>query len=544
MTDYGHPLQFGTFVTPSSQAPDEVVGLTRLAEQSGLDLATFQDHPYQPAFLDTWTLLSYAAGQTRHIHLAGNVLNLPLRTPAVLARSAASLDILSGGRFELGLGAGAFWDAIEAMGGRRLSPGEAVDALSEAIDIIRGVWDVENRSRLRVAGRFHAVDGAKRGPAPLHQIGIWLGAYKPRMLRLVGRKADGWLPSLGSLAPGQLAESNKVIDEAARAAGRHPDDVRRLLNVNGRIGAGSRGFLDGPPEQWVAQLTELALGEGIATFILGSDDGREIEVFGKEVAPAVRELVGTERAGPADRAATEERAAAPRLAPGSAPTGATTAETGAQGSVAAQLTDEYDRLGVRPTPYEGTRLSSQRIWDESSRPRRASSGPGITYTERGRQVGRHLIDVHDMLRRELEQLRDLISQVRDGHREATSARAAINELTLRQNDWVLGAYCANYCTVVAGHHSLEDSAVFPHLRTQDEALGPVIDRLADEHRAIHRVLTDVDRALVRLIEDPEDFAPVQDAVDLLTDTLLSHLSYEEDQLVEPLARLGFYPDQI
>ena len=137
------------------------------------------------------------AARTSRIELAGDVHNLPLRPPAVLARAAASLDLLSGGRVNLGLGAGGFWDAIEAMGGQRLTPGQAVDALDQAIDVIRGVWDVADRSPLRAGGEHHHVDGAKRGPAPAHPIPIWVGGYKPRMLRLVGRKADGWLPTLG-----------------------------------------------------------------------------------------------------------------------------------------------------------------------------------------------------------------------------------------------------------------------------------------------------------------------------------------------------------
>src|ERR1700742_4294051 len=106
MTDYGHDLRFGSFLTPSSANPQVTVALAQLSEQLGYDLVTFQDHPYQPAFLDTWTLLSWVAARTETIHLSGNVLNLPLRPPAVLARAAASLALLSGGRFELGLGAG------------------------------------------------------------------------------------------------------------------------------------------------------------------------------------------------------------------------------------------------------------------------------------------------------------------------------------------------------------------------------------------------------------------------------------------------------
>ena len=200
MPDYGHDLLFGTFITPTADPPRHAVDLAIVADRAGLDLVTLQDHPYQPAFHDTWTLLSYVASQTKQIHVAGNVLNLPLREPAVLARAAASLDRLSSGRFELGLGAGAFWDAIAAMGGRRLAPGQAVEALEEAIAIIRQTWDTDVRGGVRVDGEYYRVVGTKRGPAPAHDIGIWVGAYKPRMLRLIGRAADGWLPSLAYLS--------------------------------------------------------------------------------------------------------------------------------------------------------------------------------------------------------------------------------------------------------------------------------------------------------------------------------------------------------
>ncbi|MGW3353080.1 LLM class flavin-dependent oxidoreductase [Nonomuraea rubra] len=298
MPDYGHDLKFGSFITPANASPKEVVALAQESEAAGLDLVTFQDHPYQPAFLDTWTLLSYVAAQTERIHLSGNVINLPLRPPAVLARAAASLDLLSGGRFELGLGAGGFWDAIEAMGGRRLSPGQAVDALSEAIDVIRGVWDAGNRARFRVDGTYYQVDGAKRGPAPAHDIGIWLGAYKPKMLRLTGAKADGWLPSLSYIPSlDQIAEANATIDAAATEAGREPADVRRLLNIAGRFGAPGERFLSGPPEQWAEQLAVLTLEYGFSGYILMADDAAAIRTFGEQVAPGVRELVARERAG-------------------------------------------------------------------------------------------------------------------------------------------------------------------------------------------------------------------------------------------------------
>jgi alkanesulfonate monooxygenase SsuD/methylene tetrahydromethanopterin reductase-like flavin-dependent oxidoreductase (luciferase family) len=281
MNDYGHALEFGVFITPAAQAAENVVALATLADRTGLDLVTFQDHPYQARFLDTWTLLSFVAARTSRVRVSANVLNLPLRNPAVVARAVASLDILSGGRAELGLGAGAFWDGIEAMGGQRLSPGQSVDALEEAIEVIRALWDVEQPGKARVDGSHYRLKGAARGPAPLHGIGIWVGAYKPRMLNLTGRKADGWLPSLPYLEPGDLARGNAAIDEAAVAAGRDPSEIRRLLNVTAETG--------------VEELIQYALEDGVGTFLMMADDDNTLQSFASETVPAVREQVTAER---------------------------------------------------------------------------------------------------------------------------------------------------------------------------------------------------------------------------------------------------------
>jgi alkanesulfonate monooxygenase SsuD/methylene tetrahydromethanopterin reductase-like flavin-dependent oxidoreductase (luciferase family) len=282
MADYGHDLIFGTFLTPRNAEPQAPVALARLSERAGLDLVTFQDHPYQPAFLDAWNLLSYVAASTERIKISGNVINLPLRPPVLLARQAASLDLLSGGRFELGLGAGAFWDAIEAMGGPRRSPAEAVASLSEAIDLIRATWDAGRRGGIFADGEQYRIRGAKRGPEPAHDVSIWLGVLGPRMLRLTGEKADGWLPSLSYLKPGDLAHGNAIIDEAAFAAGRDPREIRRLLNIS-------------PEAATVDDLLPFVLGDGVSAFILASDDPRAIQAWGEEVAPALREAVARER---------------------------------------------------------------------------------------------------------------------------------------------------------------------------------------------------------------------------------------------------------
>ena len=511
MSDRGHPLRFGVFITPSAGDADRVVALAELADRSGLDLVTFQDHPYQSRFLDTWTLLSFVAARTQRVALSGSVLNLPLRPPAVLARAVASLDILSGGRAELGLGAGAFWDPIAAMGGPRRTPRESVEALDEAIDVIRALWDADAGRGARLDGAHYRLEGAKPGPAPVHDVGIWIGAYKPRMLDLVGRKGDGWLPSLPYLQPGDLAAANARIDRAARAAGRDPGAIRRLLNVG--------------PDQAPEDLARVVTQDRIDTLILSADDAASIERLAAETAPAVRELV-----------------AAP---PVPAPAPAATAPASGNGAApVAEGATEYERLGVTPRSDDRDDRDALAGWDVAGRPHREPSGPEVEYTRRGRLVAQHLIDVHDMLRTELEELHGILAQVKEGAMSAGDARAALNEMALRQNDWALGAFCARYCAVVDGHHTLEDSQIFPHLRRSDADLGPVIDRLEEEHLVIHDAIHGVDAALVHHMTHEADFTSVEQALDLLTDALLSHLSYEEWELVEPLARLGFYEGQI
>jgi alkanesulfonate monooxygenase SsuD/methylene tetrahydromethanopterin reductase-like flavin-dependent oxidoreductase (luciferase family) len=510
--DYGQDLQFGVFITPIAEQADEVIRLAESADVAGLDLVTFQDHPYQAKFLDTWTLLSFLASRTSAVRLAPNVANLPLRHPVVLARSVASLDVLSGGRVELGIGAGAFWDAIAANAGPRMTPGEGVDALGEAVEIIRAVWDTSERS-IRISGEHYDVQGAHPGPAPAHDIELWIGAYKPRMLRLTGAKADGWLPSTAYLEMGDLPAMNERIDRAAEEAGRAPVEIRRMLNLDGSFG-GSDGFPRGSASEWVEQLTELTLASGMSAYILAASSDDDIRRFAAEVAPAVRERVQAER----ERGEGEGVRAAPP------------AEASTEGRAP---------LAAAATPDDGARLSDERVWDESTRPTIAREP--AEYTEQQQAAGRHLIDVHDALRAELERLRDLVEQVSRGQTDPNAVRSFLNRMTIRQNHWTLGAFCESYCRVVTNHHTLEDRSVFPHLSRSDPDLAPVIKRLEDEHETIADLLERVDGALVALVAAEEDgFEEVRRTVDVLSDALLSHFSYEERELIEPLARHGFY----
>ena len=200
-------------------------------------------------------------------------------------------------------------------------------------------------------------------------------------------------------------------------------------------------------------------------------------------------------------------------------------------------------LGVTPTPPPEP-LGTVRLWDDATRPAAPRPPRDATYSPLGRAIAGHLIQVHDYLRSELAQIRDLICQVRDGETGVAEARSAISQMRLRSSSRALGGYCASYCRIVTGHHMLEDQAVFPHLRAREPGLGPVLDRLASEHEIIHTVLEDVDVELVRLLRGPGGVSRLQEAADLLSDVLLSHLAYEEAQLVEPLARHGFFFGQV
>src|SRR5438874_8544228 len=151
-------LRFGVSVVPAIEALDRSREVVRAADSAGLDLIGIQDHPYQHHFLDTWSLIPTLLAETRRISLFTDVANLPLRPPAVLAKAAASLDVISGGRFELGLGAGGLPEQIAAMGGPRRSPGESVDALEEALEVIRLMWSGERI--VSFAGRHYRLADA------------------------------------------------------------------------------------------------------------------------------------------------------------------------------------------------------------------------------------------------------------------------------------------------------------------------------------------------------------------------------------------------
>ena len=294
------PIRFGISLVPAIERLDRVRELARVADQAGLELLGIQDHPYQRHFLDTWSLIPTLLAETERISFFTDVANLPLRPPAVMAKAAASLDVLSGGRFELGLGAGGLRELIANFGGPQRTPGESVEALEEAIDVIRLLWS-EERS-VSFDGSYYRLDDARPGPRPAHPIGIWVGAFRPRMMRLVGRKADGWLPSLGVLTRDEMRAGNERIDAAAEKAGRDPRSIRRILNLQGLIGEGPAparselpvGYLAGeplvgPPDWWVETLAGYA-DDGFDTLIFWPVDVSpgQVELLAGDVVPHLR----------------------------------------------------------------------------------------------------------------------------------------------------------------------------------------------------------------------------------------------------------------
>ncbi|WP_030453470.1 LLM class flavin-dependent oxidoreductase [Herbidospora cretacea] len=473
MGDLGHELWFGVGPEPRADGPARLVDVAVLAEEAGLDLVALQDHPYQPRHLDALTALGQIGARTERIRLLPNVANLPLRPPQVLAKAVASLDVLTGGRVELGLGAGFFWDAVASYGGSRRSPKEAVDAVAEAIDVIRLLWTPGGP--VSYDGVHYRLDGALPGPFPAHETGIWVGAYRPRLLEVTGARADGWIPSKGYVTREELPRLSRIVDEAAQGR-----TIRKAFNVSGSFDPRGAGWFEGPPELWAEQLAELVLDLGMSVFVLGTSDERQIKVFAAEVAPRVRELVAAERPAPAPPVAT--------------------------------------------------------VIDDASRPRSVKRDVA-SLSPRQREIGNRLVLIHDHLRQELARIGDAVEQVARGRAEAAAVRSMINDLTMRQNYWTLGSFCASYCRVLTAHHSIEDAHMFPGLVAAEASLAPVIRRLEEEHEVIAEILTGLDAALVAMVTEPSGLDEVRRRAATLTEALLSHLAYEEEELVEPLSRL-------
>jgi alkanesulfonate monooxygenase SsuD/methylene tetrahydromethanopterin reductase-like flavin-dependent oxidoreductase (luciferase family) len=294
-------MQFGAFIGPRA---DDIAGVRErvlAAERSGFDFVAIQDHPYVPAYLDTFSLIANLAATTSTLRFITDVANLPLRPSPMLAKAAASVDRLSNGRFELGLGAGRAWPEIERMGGPTWAPGEAVSAMDKAIDTLRTFWG------------FKSEGGAGAAPvaAPAHRIGIWVGGAGPRMLDLIGRQADGWIAPMSTGYETKPAAQDR-IDGAATTAGRNPAAVGRMIQLVGRV-TGTPSTISrprsGPGNQpirttaahWARIVTEFAVEERFdaVNFVLEDETSDQITRFGAEVVAAAKDTVARVSSGDA-----------------------------------------------------------------------------------------------------------------------------------------------------------------------------------------------------------------------------------------------------
>jgi alkanesulfonate monooxygenase SsuD/methylene tetrahydromethanopterin reductase-like flavin-dependent oxidoreductase (luciferase family) len=225
-------LKFGVNIHTGIQSGVDPVTEALHAEQLGFDVVTLHGdvlHGSNPSF-ELWTLLCWVAAHTTSIQVAPVVLALPHRHPAVLAKMAETLDRLSGGRLILVLGAGGPMNepAYRALGLASRSPREKVQALEEAIDLLRGLWSTAGFS---YTGEHFRTQGATIEPRPGHPVPTWLGVFGDRMLDLVGRKADGWLPTYQFLEPEQAYKKLEQIRKVAEQAGRNPDEITFGYNI-------------------------------------------------------------------------------------------------------------------------------------------------------------------------------------------------------------------------------------------------------------------------------------------------------------------------
>ena len=295
MTDK-NPIQFGLSIDPAANKLDEAFARAAFADEHGFNLVSIMDHPYNRRLLETWTLLTAIGARTKNVHLVTNVANLPLRPPQLLAKQAVTLDVITNGRMELGLGAGSYWDAIEAFGTPRRAPGVAYGSFREALDIIRHMFDHPGKT-LHYNGDHYQAAGLRPGPAPAHRIPIWVGAGGPRMLRLVGRKADGLITSNLYIGEARLRQMNEIMDESAEKAGRKTTDVRRAYNLMGMLDFGQTELPEkisgwsGKPREWVEKIIFHYNELKMDTFIFwpsGANAMAQIEVYAAEVIPAVQ----------------------------------------------------------------------------------------------------------------------------------------------------------------------------------------------------------------------------------------------------------------
>ena len=285
-----NPVSYGVSLPSPGDGLDPVAFAVG-AEHHGLDFVSVSDHPAigDPTH-EPWTLLSWIAASTSRIRVATKVLGVPFRWPAMIAKMAETLDRLSDGRLILGLGGGYDDREMHSLGVGTRTPGEKVDGLEETIRILRGLW---SEAEFSFQGRRYEIDRAQMQPKPTHPIPIWLGTYGPRALALTGRLADGWVPSLGFLDPANIPPLRARIVDAARQAGRAPEQITFVCNLAIQLD-GARpaepSIVSGSTAQILERLTEIReLGFTSMNFNLsGGSRSEQLQRLAEEILPSLR----------------------------------------------------------------------------------------------------------------------------------------------------------------------------------------------------------------------------------------------------------------
>lgn len=302
------PVVFGFGAHSHLTEREELLDLTLQADRMGLDIFSLSDHPYIGDRIDAYAAVGFLLGRTQRLAGFANVTNLPTRPAPMLARTITSLAALSGGRVVLGMGAGGMWGRIADMGIPPLSAGEAVQAFEEAITLIKRLCG--GGPPVTFAGNHYQV--RRIDPAPVPAPPVWTGSVGPKSLSATGRVADGWIPGhAADWLSSRYRQSRPIIDDAAAAADRDPRQVRTVFNLPGRITtkplARTRDqdnhWIGGSADQWIAELTSAVIDHHASGFMLfspsgGTPDATSLNIWGDQIAPAVRDAARTELATP------------------------------------------------------------------------------------------------------------------------------------------------------------------------------------------------------------------------------------------------------
>lgn len=239
-------IGFGAPVAGAWAGPQELVHIAGLAEELGYQevwtfqrLLTASDGSAAPVYqsvLDPLVALSYTAARTSRLRLGVALINAPFVSPVYLAKQAATLDLVSGGRLDLGLGIG--WSPLE-LEAFEVSTARRGVRIAEYIKVLRACWSA---GPTRFEGEFYRVPNSSMEPKPAQPGGppILFGGTAPTALARAGRLADGWLSSSGT-DPAELGEQIQAVRDAAERAGRDPDVLRIIVRGVVRYDAGGKG---------------------------------------------------------------------------------------------------------------------------------------------------------------------------------------------------------------------------------------------------------------------------------------------------------------